>query len=67
MTHLSNEELWESEGGAVVPPKMRLYTSYRWMYRKYLVERKTEQEIAEEAETNQSTVNRWLKRHGLKK
>jgi len=47
--------------------QFRLWMSKRWMYKKYVVERLTEQEIAKLANTNQSTINRWLKRHELKK
>ena len=45
----------------------KLYTSYRWLHRKYVIEKKTEQEIAAEAGTTQVTINRWLAKHGLKK
>jgi DNA-binding MurR/RpiR family transcriptional regulator len=48
-------------------PKVKLYTSYAWMRKKYWVERLTEQEIADLAGTNQSTINRWLRKHELKK
>jgi hypothetical protein len=37
------------------------------MYRKYVTEKKTEQEIADEAGTTQVTIHRWLVRHKLKK
>jgi len=46
---------------------VKLYTSYNWMRRKYLVEKLSEQEIAELAGTTQVTINRWLAKHGLKK
>lgn len=46
---------------------VKLYESFRWMRKKYAVERKTEQEIAKEAGTTQATINRWLVKHGLKK
>lgn len=58
-------DLWESEGGAV--PKVKLYKSKAWLYRQYVVKKLTEQKIAELADTDQSTINRWLKRHELKK
>lgn len=48
-------------------PKVKLYESYAWMRKKYTVERKTEQEIAELAGTTQATINRWLEKHGLKR
>lgn len=47
--------------------KPKLYTSYQWMFKKYSVERLTEQEIADLAGTTQATINNWLRRHGLKK
>lgn len=46
---------------------IKLYTSYKWMYRKYVTEKKTEQEIAVEAGTTQATINRWLVKHNLKR
>jgi transposase len=46
---------------------IKLYASYRWLYKKYISERLTEQEIAKEAGTTQATINRWLKRYDLKK
>jgi DNA-binding MurR/RpiR family transcriptional regulator len=45
----------------------KLYESFRWMQKKYVVERLTEQEIAKLAGTTQATINRWLEKHGLKK
>jgi len=47
--------------------KAKLHTSYKWMFRKFYVERLTEKEIAEQAGVDQATINRWLKKHGLKK
>ena len=44
----------------------KLYKSERWMRRKYVVEKLTEQEIAKLAGTTQATINRWLVSHGLK-
>lgn len=44
----------------------KLYTSYAWMRKRYVVDHKTEQEIAAEAGTTQATINRWLEKHGLK-
>lgn len=48
-------------------PRVKLWTSYAWMRRKYYVEKLTEAEIAKQAGTTQVTINTWLKRHGLKK
>jgi hypothetical protein len=47
-------------------PRVKLWTSYRWMRKKYVVERLSEEEIAVLANTNQSTINRWLKKHELR-
>ena len=58
-------DIWESEGGAM--PRIKLWTSKAWMRKKYLVEKLSETEIAELAGTNQSTINRWLRKHELKK
>lgn len=46
---------------------IKIYQSYNWLRRKYVVERLTEQEIAVLANTTQATINRWLVQHNLKK
>lgn len=51
----------------VVLAKPKLHTSKKWLYRKYVIERMTEQQIAAEAGTDQATINRWLHRHELKR
>jgi len=43
------------------------YKSFKWLYLKYVTQKKTEQEIADEAGTTQATINRWLKKMNLKK
>ena len=45
----------------------KVYTSKKWLYLKYVVQKKTEEEIAAEAGTTQATINRWLKKHELHK
>lgn len=45
----------------------KLYESFNWMRKKYVVDRLTEQEIALAAGTTQATINRWLVKHNLKK
>lgn len=45
----------------------KLYKSHAWLYKKYVVERLKEQEIADLAGTTQATINNWLNKHGLKK
>lgn len=47
--------------------RQKLYKSYNWMRKRYLVDKLTEKEIAEEAGTTQVTINTWLKKHGLRK
>lgn len=47
-------------------PKVKLYTSRRWMHKRYVIEKLSEEEIAKLANTNQSTINRWLKKLELK-
>lgn len=47
-------------------PRVKLWTSRKWLYKKYVKERLSETEIAELAGTNQSTINRWLRRFELK-
>lgn len=44
----------------------KLYTSYNWMRKKYLVERWSQAKIAEYCGTTQVTISRWLSKHGLK-
>jgi len=45
---------------------LKLYTSKRWLTRKYVTEGLTEQKIADLANTSQATINRWLRLYGLK-
>lgn len=45
----------------------KVYMSYKWMRKKYIVERLKEAEIAELAGTTQATINRWLVKHQLKR
>lgn len=44
---------------------MKLYTNRQWMYRRYVVERKTAAEIAEISGVSEMTITRWLDSHGL--
>ena len=46
---------------------LKLYESKKWMDWAYNHKRWTETEIAEVCNVNQATINRWLKKHGLKK
>jgi predicted transcriptional regulator len=45
----------------------KLYKSYAFMRLRFVTQRKTEQEIAEELGVNQSIINRWLHKHNLKR
>lgn len=45
----------------------KLYTSYAWLRKKYVVDKLSESEIAELAGTTQVTINRYLHQFGLKK
>lgn len=46
---------------------VKLYKSRRWLHKKYVIERLNEEQIAKLANTDQSTINRWLRKHELKK
>lgn len=48
-------------------PKVRLYESRNWLYKKYVEEKLDEFEIARLANSSQPTINRWLRKHGLKR
>ena len=48
-------------------PRVKLYESYEWMRKKYVVEKLDEFEIAKLANASQPTINRWLRKHGLKR
>jgi hypothetical protein len=45
----------------------KLYQSFKWLHRKYVIEKLSEKEIARLASTTQVTVNRYLREFGLKK
>lgn len=47
--------------------RIKLYTSYAWLRRKWEVDKMTEAEIAKVAGTTQVTINRYLHQFGLKK
>lgn len=44
---------------------MKLYQSKDWLYRRYLVQKKTITQIAEEAGTSAMTIQRYLVQFGL--
>jgi len=44
---------------------MKLYESKDWLYNRYVIQRKTIFEIAEEAKCSHMTIQRALEKHGL--
>lgn len=44
-----------------------LYKSERWLRRRYLVDRKTPEQIGEEVGVSHMTIYRYLKKYGLLK
>lgn len=44
---------------------MKLYQSKEWLHRRYVVQRKTVTQIAEEASTSAMTIQRYLEKFGL--
>lgn len=44
---------------------MKLYKSKDWLYRKYIVQKKTVTEIARECEVSAMTIQRYLEKFGL--
>jgi DNA-binding MurR/RpiR family transcriptional regulator len=44
---------------------MKLYQSQPWMYRRYVVQKKTVTEIAKECNVSAMTVQRYLEQFGL--
>lgn len=45
--------------------RAKLYKSRRWLFKKFVVERLSQEEIAELAGTSQATIARWLEKHEL--
>lgn len=54
-------------GSQVFHLMVKLYQSEKWLRRKYITERLTETEIAELCGATQVTINRYLKKFGLRK
>lgn len=48
-------------------PRVKLYRSEDWLRRKYLHEHLSEVEIAKLANTSQVTINKWLRKFGIRK
>ena len=44
---------------------MKLYESKDWLYRRYVVQKKTVVEMAKEAGCSHMTIQRALEKHGL--
>lgn len=43
----------------------KYYESKAWLERRYVIEKKTAAEIAEECNTTEMTISRWLNKHEL--
>lgn len=43
----------------------KIYKSYNWLYKRYVVEKKTIEEMATEANTSHQTIYRYLTDAGL--
>jgi hypothetical protein len=43
----------------------KIYKSYNWLYKRYVVEKKTIEEMALEANTSHQTIYRYLTEAGL--
>jgi hypothetical protein len=43
----------------------KLYDSKAWLYKRYVVEKKTTKEMAQEASCSHMTIQRSLEKHGL--
>lgn len=44
---------------------MKLYKSKNWLYRRYVVQKKTMEEIAKECNVSIMTIQRYLEQFGL--
>jgi len=44
---------------------MKLYQSQTWLYRRYIVQKKSVTEIAEECKVSAMTIQRYLEKFGL--
>lgn len=44
---------------------MKLYESKEWLYRRYVIQKKTITEIAKEASCSHMTIQRALEKYGL--
>lgn len=56
----------ESQLG-IYMPKIKLWESYAWLHRRYVIDRLTEEQIASLANTSQPTIHRALIKNKLKK
>lgn len=46
-------------------PKLKKLRSKKWLYQRYITEKKLSTEIAQELETSASLVCKWLNKHGI--
>jgi DeoR/GlpR family transcriptional regulator of sugar metabolism len=44
---------------------MKLYQSQTWLYRRYVVQKKTVTEIADECKVSAMTIQRYLEKFGM--
>lgn len=44
---------------------MKLYEDINWLRKRYVVEKKTTQQMAKEAECSHMTIQRYLEKYGL--
>jgi DNA-binding MurR/RpiR family transcriptional regulator len=46
---------------------MKAYRSQAWLRRRYLIDRKSPEEIAKECEVEPMTIYRYIKKYGFKR
>ncbi len=44
---------------------MKLYESYAWLHKRYVIEKKTIKQMAEESKCSHMTIQRYLEKYGL--
>lgn len=46
---------------------MKLYQNQAWMRKRYIMDRKSPEDIAKECNASTETIYLWLEKHGLRK